>query len=63
MWGIAEINIKVFNDSCNVFAGKSAAAACTRGNGNAGADDQVVGVSGDQPEPQAAVKSGDQAQP
>ena len=54
---------KIFNDSCNVFAGTPAAAACARGYGNAGEDDQVVGASGDQPEPQAVVRSGDQAQP
>ena len=45
------------------FAGVSAAAAGTGGDGNTGEDDQVAGVSGDEPEPQAAVGSGDQAQP
>ena len=55
---------KNFNDSCNVFAGAPAAAAAgTREDGNAGEDDQVASVSGYQPEPQAAVGSGDQAQP
>ena len=33
------------------FAGTPAAAADSRGDGNTGEDDQVAGVSGDQPEP------------
>ena len=43
----SEINRKNFNDSCNVFAGAPAAAAGTRGDGNAGEDDQIASVSGD----------------
>ena len=45
------------------FAGAPAAAAGTRGNGNAGEADQVAGVSGVQAQPQAAIESGDQVHP
>ena len=45
------------------FAGASAAAAGTGGDGNTGEDDQAAGVSCVQAEPQVAVGSGDQAQP
>ena len=38
------------------FAGAPAAAGA-RGDGNAAEDDQIAGVSGVQPEPQAAVRS------
>ena len=41
---------------------RSTSCRCWR-DGNAGEDDQVAGVSGYQPGPQAAVRSGDQAQP
>ena len=54
---------KNFNDSCNVFVGAPTAAAGAGGDGNAGEDGQAASVSGVQPEPQAAVGSGDQAQP
>ena len=59
----SKINSKNFNDSCDVFAGAPAAAAGTGGDGNAGEDDQAASVSGYQPEPQAPVRSSDQAQP
>ena len=45
------------------FAGAPAAAAGTRGDGNAGEADQVAGVSGVQAQPQAAIESSDQAHP
>ena len=41
------------------FAGAPAAAAGTRGDGNAGEDDQGAGVSGVQAESQVAVGSSD----
>ena len=44
------------------FAGAPAAAAGTRGDDNAGEDDQAASVLGVQTEPQVAVRSGDQAQ-
>ena len=45
------------------FAGAPAAAAGTRGDGNAGEADQVAGGSGVQAQSQAAIESGDQGHP